>query len=98
MSQQLNFFNETGIDSKELDVLNGTAKNQNERIYVIMKQTGKKYTPFQLHTEYSRKYSAIPLTSIRRAMTVLTEQGKLKKLDKQKAERFGKRNFLWIAL
>lgn len=52
-------------------------------------------TPFYVLDLYSKLYHPVPITSIRRAMSNLTEQNKLIKTRNMKKEFFGKKNFLW---
>lgn len=49
-------------------------------------------TPFEIHDQV---LPAAPITSVRRALTNLTDSGLLEKLDSQKVERWGKRNYEW---
>jgi len=95
---QMDFFNTIHLDGEELyDAVKNVVK-QNERIYQLMKLSGKKYTPFEMHRVYEKFFAKTPVTSIRRAMTTLTNDNRLIKLDEMKAERYGKPNYLWIAV
>jgi len=95
MKEQLNFFNTIMLDGRELDEATLAAKKQNDRIYLLLKHAARPMTPFELHGYYIKIYTDCPVTSIRRGMTTLTTQGKLEKLEKQKAEQYGKPNHLW---
>lgn len=94
MSQQLDFFNTIHLFGPELKEAEGKADRQNQRVLNIVKGLGKA-TPFQVAEVYNRMYPECPLTSIRRAMTCLTDQGKLEMLDEMKKEKFGHNNHYW---
>lgn len=49
-------------------------------------------TPFEIR---DRVLPNSPVTSVRRAMTNLTTAGLLVKTEHKKAERYGRRNYLW---
>ena len=82
-----------------------TCKSQEERILAIFKakhifltSRNEGYigcTPFEIMEEYSKLYKAVPITSIRRAMTNLTEGNKLIKTRSMKDGEYGKPNFIW---
>ncbi len=72
-----------------------TCKSQEERILAIFKETHKKMTPFEVHHKYSKLYKEVPITSIRRAISNLTEENKLIKLPFMRPEKYGKPNFEW---
>ena len=73
-----------------------TCKSQEERILAIFKEKqGVAMTPFYILDIYSKLYKEVPITSIRRAMSNLTEENKLIKTRNMKKEHFGKKNFLW---
>jgi Fe2+ or Zn2+ uptake regulation protein len=72
-----------------------TCKSQEERILAIFKETHFKMTPFEVLEKYSKLYKEVPITSIRRAMSNLTEENKLLKLPSMKTEKYGKPNFEW---
>ncbi len=73
-----------------------TCKSQEERILVIFKEKqGVAMTPFYVADLYSKLYKEVPITSIRRAMSNLTEENKLIKLPSMREEKYGKPNFLW---
>jgi Fe2+ or Zn2+ uptake regulation protein len=94
MKKQLDFFNTISLEGDELKEARKTVSKQNDRILLIMK-SGRQLTPFDVHFEYEKRFKAAPITSIRRAMTTLTDCGKLKKLDQMVEAEYGKRNHLW---
>lgn len=90
------FYNTINIHGVELNNSIVQVKKQNDRIYQILKQANKKLTPFDVHKIYDQLFKVTPITSIRRAMTQLTSDGKLIKLSEMKDEIFGKPNHYWI--
>lgn len=84
------FYNTIYLKQTELEKEIKNAKNQEEKIMVIFKQK-KELTPSEVW-EHLMEY---PLTSIRRAMTNLTEQGRLTKTSIQKIGYYGKPNYVW---
>ena len=59
------------------------------------KMSGVSMTPAQVSSYYDDYYGPAPLTSIRRAMTTLTKDGKLIKTDKQVPGIYGTPNYKW---
>ncbi len=99
MEKQLSiFFNTVHLSGNKLYDAVRNIKKQNERIYQIMKLSGKKLSPFDVHEEYEQIFSPTPITSIRRAMTTLTDDGRLYKLAEMTNEKYGKPNHLWVAV
>lgn len=70
-------------------------KNQEDRILKIFLDVNLRMTPFDVAEEYKKLYKEIPITSVRRAITNLTEQNKLIKTPYMKEEKLGKPNFTW---
>jgi Fe2+ or Zn2+ uptake regulation protein len=93
-TMQLNFFNTIQLDEPQLTIAESNCTKQEERILKLM-QHGKEYTPFEILDLYQKYYAPVPITSIRRAMTCLTDKGKLQKLPFMKHEQFGKPNHTW---
>ena len=89
---QLDFFNTIHLKGEELKQAKETCNKQEERILGIMKGA---MTPFEVLEVYNGIYDPIPITSCRRAMTSLTDKGKLEMLDEMKVERYNKKNHLW---
>ena len=87
-----NYFNTTNLNGLELqkEILN--AKTQNEVIYAVLKNIGKPLTPFEVH-----ELSGLncPITSVRRSITVLTNQGLLEQTNITKEGLYGKKNYTW---
>ena len=55
-----------------------------------------KFTPFDIQTMVKENFKKdFPITSIRRAITDLTEQGKIVKTKDTKKGKYGKLNYTW---
>ena len=91
-----NFYNTTNQSGIELQISIRNAKNQAERILNIMKHCNEPMTPFDVQQVYSSFFDPVPITSIRRAMTNLTDENKLTKTDKQKSGIYGAPNYCWV--
>ena len=92
------FYNTIDLKGSELqDALQKTEVNK-ERIYLLLKYLKGYYTPFQVQAQYNRLFKEIPITSVRRALTDLTNEGRLKKSDRMKVEKYGAKNHLWAAI
>lgn len=97
------FFNTIELTDQDLKDKMQNASTQNERVFVIFMIKGIAMTPFEVHKEYNRIYKAsarspytVPLTSIRRAITTLTNHGMLVKLKSMSDGGFGVKNYKWI--
>lgn len=90
------FYNTIRVGSHELNEAIRKVEKQNDRVYEIMKQVNKSMTPFQVQRVYLLLFGSVPITSIRRAMTSLTNDGKLEKLDEKRQGQFGQMNYCWI--
>lgn len=92
---QLDFFNTIKLNQEELEKATDTALKQEDKILSVM-NTNVPYTPFEIQNIYVSRYENVPITSIRRAMTVLTKKNKLIKLSDFKLEQYGKPNHRWV--
>lgn len=73
------------------------AQVQEGTILYLFKRTLQGLTPDQVH-EMLYGHTSVPITSVRRAITNLTSQGKLEKTDQRRAGSFGKKVFVWRAV
>lgn len=87
-----NYFNTTNLIGEELKREILKAKTQNDVVYAILKKVGKPLTPYEVHDLSGLN---CPITSIRRSMTVLTNQGLLKQTEILKEGKYGKKNYTW---
>lgn len=94
-----NWFNTICFEGSDLLGEIDRCNKQQDAIYQVFKQNpGVLLTPFQvlkicIYLEAVGKNT--PVTSIRRAMTNLTEAGLLVKTDQKIIEEYGKPNFQW---
>lgn len=95
---ELKFYNTVGLTDHELDMAIKDVKKQGNRIYQILRLSGYPMTPFEILDIYCRNFRACPITSIRRALTNLTDSGLLIKTAYMKTERYGKPNYKWVAI
>lgn len=92
---QLNFFDTVGLSPAELAEMQAKCNTQEKRIIEIMSD-GRQYSPFDVMHEYNKLYPAVPITSIRRAMTCLTiNQGFLIKCERMKMGDYNMKNHTW---
>jgi hypothetical protein len=91
------YFNSTNQNQKTVDAREKTNKNQNELVAQIFREHPKKMTPFEVCELFEKYYQkTVPITSIRRAITRLTEACILSKLNSRKQGNYGRENYTWI--
>lgn len=92
------FFNTVGLEGQALIQFTESALSHKSLVLRFFElNSGKAYTPIEAHTQLQIKGCARLLTSTRRAISDLTEEGELVKLpkEKQKKERYGMLNNRW---
>lgn len=89
------FHNTVYLEGERLEKAEEQCKSQEDRILRIFAAYGGQMTPFDVITLYNRQYAPVPITSIRRAISNLTKDGKLSKCDRMKDEMYGKPNHYW---
>lgn len=88
------FYNTTQLTGNDLIRENQKALSQEERILFYFEDSFEpNFTPFEILNDVFQ--NQIPITSVRRAMTNLTSQGKLIKTDIQRLGAYGKVCFAW---
>lgn len=88
------YYNTTLLMGEDLLKEIANAKGQNEKILLFFKNHPiNYYTPAQICEKVFS--NSIPVTSVRRAITNLTDEGILIKTDKQKPGNYGKLNYCW---
>lgn len=70
-------------------------KKQSKRVESIIRENGAGMTPPELHRVYESIYTQVPITSIRRAMTKLTDEGVLTMTGEKRMGDYNKTNFVW---
>ena len=92
--QTNNYFNTTRSSGAQREQYEHQAKSQEEVIYeYFASRHGMEYSPSQVR-EYLNLTSA-PITSVRRAITNLTNASLLTKTDRQTAGPYGRPEYLW---
>jgi len=93
MQQQLDFYNTNKTAVAELPKRRGNAMSQQDALLDIFKTyPNSKFTPSRLQTAYFRFW---PITSIRRAITNLTRNGYLTKLNETVKGPYGANEHQW---
>jgi hypothetical protein len=94
------FHNTINLEGFELYNANDKTNEQEKIVHLLFeKNPGIKWTPSKAHeilTDYRIIHPRTPLTSIRRAITNLTNDGYLTKLDEYEKGSFGIREHLWM--
>ena len=94
------YYNTTNETGKALIDHKATTLTQNELIYHLMMLKPQGYTPSDLFNHLAKEWnsdgvSSWPITSIRRALSTLTDAGKLTKTNKLRKGMYGKKEHIW---
>ena len=89
-----NFFNTINEKTPQLIKLKQNAQNQQNAILEVFQKYPK--TPLSPPKILQLTNLNCPITSIRRAISNLTKQGKLSKTQIQEIGPYGVKNYLWI--
>ena len=93
--QNKQFYNTIGLKGQSYAKAVKNANTQAERILTILKFKKVAMTPFDIWFEYQNYYPQCPVTSIRRALTNLTNQGFLEKCETMGMGIYGMPNNKW---
>lgn len=94
---QHSFFNTIQLSAPELVAEEEKAKAQEQLVESIFQFVDAPMTPFDVQRILLvKKGKDFPITSIRRAITVLTKKGKLNKCNVFKKGDYGTKNHLWV--
>ncbi|QDP53901.1 MAG: hypothetical protein Unbinned202contig1002_30 [Prokaryotic dsDNA virus sp.] len=88
----MSFYNTINESGNELKNSNQKARSQEDLIYSYFLTAGKSLSPSQILETLKLK---CPITSVRRALTNLTNEEKLVKTDDYVQGGFGKKEHLW---
>lgn len=91
---QGSFFNTIELSGKDLAEAEANARNQEQRILYLFKFY-KSGTPSQMSNRYDKRWPSVPITSIRRAITNLTENNYLEMTDQMYPGLYGKPEHSW---
>jgi len=87
------YYNTTNESGQELNDREDKAQTQEQKILTLfIENPTKLFTPFEVQHLTLRN---APITSIRRALTNLTSDGRLIKSEVLKQEKYGAKNFCW---
>ena len=91
----MSYYNTTNLSGKDLSRSIEQANKQEEIVMAIFRSKNKPLSPVDVHKVYCTHLPQVPITSIRRAITNLTDQGKLIKTDLTGMGEYGKINYKW---
>jgi hypothetical protein len=87
------FYNTTNLSGNDLSESVADAQKQQKLVETFFrKYPNQKFTPFEVHKALNIN---APITSIRRAITNLTNEGILVKTDEKRIGQYGKPNYTW---
>lgn len=88
------FYNTIDLAGDDLKRANIKAVSQEDKVLSFFRlHNTEKFTPFQIQRHVM---PGSPVTSTRRALTNLTKEGLLTKLDEKKEEQYGEKNHYWM--
>ena len=88
------FYNTLKYEGEKLIESMASCNRQEDLILEYFRQYDYRgFTPFEVWK--SLFTPMVPITSVRRGITNLTDSGYLIKTDQQKTERYGKANYVW---
>ena len=88
-------YNTTRLVGQEYANALCAAEAQEDRVHVLFQHYGALTPSVALEAYRVACHRDTPLTSIRRAISDLTDQGKLEKTDVQAVGTYGKREHVW---
>lgn len=81
-------------DERNITELNAKAESQEDKVLTYFRERPTRaFTPFEVQKIVLPN---CPITSVRRAITNLTNKGELRKLPYKKTEKYGVSNFQWM--
>jgi Fe2+ or Zn2+ uptake regulation protein len=86
------YYNTNGLYGADLFMADKRATTQEDLILDLFVRMDRELTPFEVQELLGNKY---PITSVRRAITNLTKQGKLEKTTTRKSGVYGQLNYCW---
>lgn len=90
----MSYYNTTNLTGEALKKRQHSARSQEERLLILFNDF-KMLSPSQAHKIYNRTFKPVPITSIRRAITELTQEGKLIKTDQRSLGDYGHPESCW---
>ena len=96
----MTYYNTTGQKGKQLEVSWDKTKSQDDKVMEYFRAHGKA-TPSEVwfhfikHEHHGEILNAVPITSIRRSITNLTNSYLLSKTDNKKEGVYGRPEYVW---
>jgi len=91
----MTYFNTNRLTGRALHQAIASAKGQNEDVLAIFANVGRALTPSDVHARCVRAGRRWPITSVRRAISTLTEDAKLRRTEALKPGPLGMPEHLW---
>lgn len=89
------YYNTTNLSGSDLDKATKGCESQDDKILAYFRQYPHDYfTPFQVLSALFL-CNCVPITSVRRSISNLTDAGLLEKTDVKRTEIYGKANYCW---
>lgn len=88
----MSYYNTTNLEKEALKKCRKAVVSQEKKILEIFKNHQIPLSPTDIFSNFFKK---TPLTSIRRALSNLTRDGKLEKISKMKIGSYGKLEHCW---
>tara|TARA_R100001460_G_scaffold108159_2_gene158477 strand:+ start:1028 stop:1321 length:294 start_codon:yes stop_codon:yes gene_type:complete len=88
------YYNTTNLKGDELKTSQKKAVSQEQKILDIFNKYQIPLSPTDIYSDFFKSINA-PITSIRRALSNLTRDGKLEKTSKKKLGMYGKYEHCW---
>lgn len=92
MSATFPFHNTAGLTGRQLIAAARVARGQEAAVLDVFRAAGRPLSPSEVH---ARMPGRVLLTSVRRAISNLTQAGALVKLDQMQSGPFGMPEHLW---
>lgn len=90
----MSYYNTTNLEGEDLAEAKSQARTQQDRILTFFEEhPGALFTPFEVRE--GAEMHQTPITSVRRAMTNLTDDGELVKTELTRLGKFGANNYTW---
>ena len=90
----MTYYNTTNESGPQLAAFKQEAQTQDQAIYEVFK-SGAKLIPFEVQTILSKKGIDWPVTSIRRSINTLAEEGLIENTGERRLGKYGRNNYVW---
>lgn len=87
-------YNTTSEVGETLQLFRARARTQEDEVFNVFRSYRSPLAPSQVQ-QLSPRLRVCPLTSIRRAIHELTDEGRLRKLDRKRCGPFGRPEYMW---